>query len=387
MRDVSHELRKFVAPEFVFGEGASRMAAQYAANFGASKVMVVTDPGIIAAGWVKKVTDMLEFAHIPCHVFSAVTPNPKADEVTAGADEYDRERCDVIIAVGGGSSMDCAKGIGIVSSNKGHILDYEGVDEVQIPGPPLICVPTTAGSAADVSQFAIITDTDRRVKITIISKTLVPDVSLIDPRTLTTMPRDLTAHTGMDALAHAFEAYVSNAASRITDLFALEAIRLMASNLIPAIEHPDDLVFRSRTMHGSLFAGLAFSNAGLGLVHAMAHALGGSLDIPHGESNSILINPVIGFNFDASLNRYSAIGKALGVDMDRLNDAEKRAALLETIERMKKTLNVDLALGAYGVKREDIPKLASEAVKNPCVATNPRRPTKEEIEELYEKAL
>ncbi len=387
MRNIQAELRKFVAPEFVFGAGARHMAARYAANFGASKVLIVTDPGIIAAGWTKEVTDGMESANIPYHVFSAVTPNPKAEEVMSGAQTYEREGCNMIVVAGGGSAIDCAKSIGIISSNKGHILDYEGVDQVPIPGPPLICVPTTAGSAADVSQFAIITDTDRKVKIAIISKTVVPDVSLIDPLTAITMPPDLTAHTGLDAICHAFEAYVSNANSPVTDLFALEAVRIMASSLIPAIEHPDDLEIRSRTMRASLYAGLAFSNAGLGLVHAMAHSLGGYLDIPHGESNTILISRVIGFNFETAPERYGALGEALGISVNEVNKVVEKAGLLQFFERLRRTLKVDAALGKFGVKKSDIPGLAAQAMKDPCVATNPRRPTQKEIEDIYEQAL
>jgi alcohol dehydrogenase len=382
-----HELRKFVSPEFIFGKGAHNMAARYAANFGASKVLIVTDPGVIAAGWTKEVTNGLDASQIPCHVFSAVTPNPKAEEVMAGAEEYAREQCDVIIAVGGGSPIDCAKGIGIISSNGGHIKDYEGVDQVPTPGPPIICVPTTAGSSADVSQFAIITDADKRVKLTLISKTLVPDVSLIDPLTLTTKPRDLTAHTGIDAIAHAFEAYVSNAASPVTDLFALEAVRLISANLIQAIENPNDLAARSGTMLGSLYAGLAFSNAGLGLVHAMAHSLGGYLDTPHGESNSILIYPVIEFNFNSAQEKYAALGKALGVHMNGMTSDEKKHALIQSLETLKKTLKADLSLAGIGVKSSDIPELAAQALQDPCVVTNPRRPTQKEIELIYEQAL
>jgi alcohol dehydrogenase class IV len=387
MNNIQTELRKFVAPEFVFGVGARRMAAQYAINFGASKVLVVTDPGVIAAGWTKEVTDGLKSAKIPYHVFSAVTSNPKAGEVMTGAEEFEREQCNVVISVGGGSPIDCAKGIGIVASNKLHILDFEGVDQIPIPGPPLICIPTTAGSAADVSQFAIITDTVRKAKITIISKTLVPDVSLIDPLTLTTMTHQLTAHTGVDALVHAFEAYVSNANSPVTDLFALEAVRLLSSSLIPSIEHPNDVVIRTRTMLGNIYAGLAFSNAGLGLVHAMSHALGGRLDIAHGESNSALVSRVVEFNFETAAERYAIIGETLGLRMNGLDHAEKKAAFLEGMNKLRKMLNVDLTLGAIGVKPGDIPELAAQAIKDPCVATNPRRPTQKEIEELYEKAI
>jgi alcohol dehydrogenase len=381
------ELRKFVAPEFLFGADSSKMASRYCRNFGASKVLVVTDPGVIAAGWTKDVTDELTAAGIPYHLFSAVTPNPKAEEVMAGCEEYEKEECDMILAVGGGSPIDCAKGIGIVSSNSGHILDFEGVDKVPTPGPPLVCVPTTAGSAADVSQFAIITDAERRVKITLISKALVPDVSLIDPRTLTTKPRDLTAHTGIDAMTHAFEAFVSNAASPVTDLFALESVRLISANLIQSIEDPNNLAIRSNMMLGSLYAGLAFSNAGLGLVHAMAHSLGAFLGIPHGESNSILIFPVVDFNFNSAPEKYAALGEAMGVRMNGLSPGEKKNALIRSLQNLRKRVDADLALTVVGVKKSDIPELADQAMRDPCVVTNPRRPTRKEIEELYEQAL
>ncbi|RJQ78257.1 MAG: iron-containing alcohol dehydrogenase [Desulfobacteraceae bacterium] len=388
MADTQINLRKFVAPEFIFGIDARCLAGRYAQNFGASKVLIVSDPGVIAAGWTKEMTEGLESAKIPFHVFSAVTPNPKAEEVMRGAEEYEKEGCDAIVAVGGGSPMDCAKGIGIVSTNKKHILEFEGVDQVSEPGPPLICVPTTAGSSADVSQFAIITDMQRRVKITIISKTLVPDVSLVDPLTLTTVSRDLAAYTGMDALTHALEAFVSNAASPITDLFALEGIRLMASSLVPSLEHPEDRELRTRTMLASLYAGLAFSNASLGLVHAMAHSLGGYSDIAHGQSNAILVSHVVGFNFEMAEEKYQAIGELLGVEeMSGLRSEEKKEALLAALGRVKKAINLDVNLRALGVKQEEIPRLAENAMSDPCIATNPRRPTKDEIERLYEQAL
>lgn len=387
MTAIQTELRKFVAPEVVLGIDARCMAVRYAKNFGASKILVVTDPGIINAGWANEVTESLESAGIPFSLFSAVTPNPKAEEVMAGAEVYERERCDVIVVIGGGSSIDCAKGIGIVSANNRHILEFEGVDRVPSPGPPLICIPTTAGSSADVSQFAVITDTARKAKIAIISKKVVPDVSLIDPKTLTTMPRDLTAHTGMDALVHAFESFVSNASSPITDLFALEAIRLVSSSLIPAIEHPDDLTLRYRTMLGSFYAGLAFSNASLGLVHAMAHSLGGYLDIPHGESNSILISRVVEFNFEAAQEKYAAIGEAFGVAMSGMTASEKKRALLEALAGIRTALHVDIPLSELGVKPGDIADLADKAMKDPCLATNPRVPEQKEIEALYEQLL
>src|SRR5690349_14591294 len=221
------DLRKFVVPEFVFGVGARYLAGRYARNFGARKVLVVSDPGVIRAGWTAQVLDSLRDEDIPYIIFSEVTPNPRGSEVMTGVQVYQREGCNLIVAVGGGSPMDCAKGIGIASANRKDVFEFEGVDQVPLPGPPLICIPTTAGSSADVSQFAIITHLERKVKIAIISKMVVPDVALIDPMTTITLDAELTASTGMDALVHGIEAFVSNANSPMTDLHALEAIRLV----------------------------------------------------------------------------------------------------------------------------------------------------------------
>ncbi|HML05325.1 MAG TPA: iron-containing alcohol dehydrogenase, partial [Methanobacterium sp.] len=276
------ELRKFVAPEFVFGLDARMLVGRYARNFGAQKILIVTDPGIIAAGWLDDILIVLDEEKLPYELYSDVTSNPREKEVMKGADIYQNEGCNTIVSIGGGSPMDCAKGIGIVSSNNEDILEFEGVDKVSNPIPPLICIPTS-GASADVSQFAIIEDQKRKVKIAIISKAVVPDVALIDPVTTTTMDAYLTACAGLDALTHAMEAYVSNASSPITDLHALDAVKLISSNLIKSVQNPENLAYRGNMMLGSLEAGLAFSNASLGAVHAMAHSVGGFLDLHHGE--------------------------------------------------------------------------------------------------------
>ncbi len=384
---VNSELRKFVAPEFVYGVGALNLLGRYVKNFGAKKTLVVTDPGIIEAGWVEKVLASLDAEGIRWAVFQDLTPNPKAYEVAAGVRCYQDNECDVIVAVGGGSPMDCAKGIGIAFSNREDVLEFEGVDEVPMPGPPLICVPTTAGSSADVSQFAIINDSARKVKVAIISKTVVPDVALIDPETTTTMPADLTANTGMDALCHAIEAYVSTASSPITDLNALAAIPLIAENLIPAIETPEDLERRDKMMLGSLLAGLAFSNASLGLVHAMAHSLGGHKGLPHGLCNALLLEQVINFNYPAASQRYERIGSALGLEACGRGKENCREALLKAISRLREGAGVSSPAGPLAVTREDVPELARKAFSDPCLATNPRKATVPEIERLYEQAF
>lgn len=380
------ELRKFVAPEFIFGIDARNLIGRYAANLGAEKVLIVTDPGLIAAGWVDDVEKCLKEEGIPWYVFSDVTPNPRETQVMAGAEVFIRENCNSIIAVGGGSHLDCAKGIGIVAANGGHILDYEGVDEVPMPCVPLICIPSTSGAAADVSQFAIISDTSRRVKIAIVSKMVVPDLALIDPRVTVTMSRDLTCFTGMDALVHAIEAYVSNASSPITDLHALEAIRLIQQSLLQAIEFPHNLEYRSQMMLASLYAGLAFSNASLGAVHALAHSLGGYVDAPHGEANALLLDHVIYCNFAASPEKFRQIGRIFGAGITGDPFAD-RDSLCSAINAFKKAAGISKTLSDLGVTASDIGILAGNAFKDACLVTNPKELGLDDLKGIYERAL
>ncbi len=380
-------LRKFVAPEFLFGEGAIDLAGQYARNLGAHKVLLVTDPGVRKSGWVDRVTESLCRLEIPYVIFDNVTENPKVQEVRAGAKLYDSTGCNLIIAVGGGSPMDCAKGIGIVSSHQRDIEEFEGVDRVEYPIPPLICIPTTAGSSADVSQFAIIADVNRQMKMAIVSKAVVPDVALIDPRTLTTLSPFQIACTGMDALTHAIEAYVSTAHSPITDLHALEAVRLITANLAGAVANPLSLKFQGSMMLASLEAGLAFSNAILGAVHAMAHSLGGYLDLPHGECNAILLTGVVAFNYSACPERYDHIAEAMGISIQGC-EAEKRAELLVgKIAKLREAIGILPTVGRLGVKKSDIPRLTDFAMQDACMATNPIFMQREDIEAIYEAIL
>jgi len=381
------ELRKFVAPEYIFGVDARSLAGRYAKNLGGHKALVVSDPGVVAAGWTKDVTDSLEEAGLPHVLFTGVSPNPKVQEVMAGAELYQAQNCNVLVAVGGGSPMDCAKGIGIVSSNRQNILDFEGVDKVRLPMPPLICIPTTGGTSADVSQFAIISNPLEKIKFAIISKSVVPDLALIDPLTLTTMDPFLTACTGLDALTHGIEAFVSNASSPMTDLHALEAIRLITDNLVDSIKNPQDVELRTRIMQGSLQAGLAFSNAILGAAHAMAHSLGGERDVPHGECNSILLDHVIEFNLPASPERFERIAQAMGLDLRGMDFRTKKKTLLEKVREIKKAAGVDKVLKDIGISRADVPVLSKKALHDPCLITNPRKATQRDLEVIYEESL
>lgn len=380
-------MRKFVAPEFVFGAGCGTLAGQYARNLGVRKVLLVTDATLFEQDWPHMVADSLQSEGIDFTVFKNISPNPRASEVMEGADLFREEKCDAIIAVGGGSPLDCAKAIGIVATNGRHVLEFEGADNVPRPGPPLICIPTTSGSAADISQFCIITDTARQVKIAIVSKAMVPDASLIDPTMTTSMPPDLTSHTGLDALTHAIEAYVSNASSPFTDLNALEAIRLVSKHLVRAIEYPDDLEARSGMSLASTHAGLAFSNAILGAVHAMAHSLGGLLDLPHGQCNAILLDHVMDYNFDTCPDRYYDIGASLGVELDdKMSYDEKKTRVLDAVRTLKRNAGVTGTLSDMGVAKSDLKKLAEHAMNDPCMLTNPKQVRSEELEKIYEKA-
>ena len=381
--DSELELRKFVAPEFVFGVGALELAGRYAKNLSGRKVLLVTDPGVQATGWSDRAVESLSGMGIEYAVFQDVTSNPKVSEVQAGAEFYRSEGCDMIVAVGGGSPMDCAKAIGIVASNGGCIESFEGVDQVGRAIPPLICIPTTAGSSADVSQFAIIADERRRTKMAIVSKAVVPDVALIDPMTLTTKPQTLVACTGMDALTHAIEAYVSTAHSPITDLHALDAVRRIVKHLPDAVANPSNLVHQGPMMLASLEAGLAFSNAILGAVHAMAHSLGGYYDLAHGECNAILLSAVIRHNYSACPERYDKISAAMGLELYGYNSVERMNYLVGTISNLREKVGIAADLKHLGVQAADIPCLAGHALRDACLATNPRRMERREIEEIY----
>lgn len=385
--DIILELRKFVAPEFVFGTDARLLAGRSAANLDVGKVLLVTDDNIIAAGWSGDVEETLREVNIEIVRFTGISPNPRDWEVMQGAAVYRDHQCDGIVAVGGGSVIDAAKGIGIVISNGGDIVDFEGVDQVAVPIPPLICIPTTGGTSADLSQFVIINNTREQVKIAIISKAVVPDVALIDPLTLLSMSPYLTACTGLDALSHAIEAYVSNAASPITDMHALEAIRLVAASLRQTITDPDNAMARGKMMLASLQAGMAFSNASLGVVHSLAHSLGGYKDLPHGECNALLLPHVIDYNFSTQPQRFRAIAEAFGLQTAGLSDSQVQSLLIQSVLTLRRELGIDGALAQRGVNIGEISMLASKAIKDPCNATNPRKPNNADLGTIYREAL
>lgn len=384
--DISN-LRKFVSPEIIFGAGARKSVANYARTFGARKILLVSDPGVVEAGWLDDVANSLTSEELEFVTFTRVSPNPRAEEVMQGAQLYQESNCNVIVAIGGGSPMDCAKGIGIVAANGRHILDYEGIDTIHVPIPPLIFIPTTAGTSADVSQFAIISDPVERVKISIVSKAVVPDVALIDPETTLTMDPFLSACTGIDALVHAIEAFVSTGAGPLTDMHALDAMRLINENIAPLVKDPSDLQLREQVMLGSMKAGLAFSNAILGAVHAMSHSLGGYLDLPHGLCNAMLLEHVIDFNFPEAEERFKVVATTMGIDTRGLNTRQIQQQLMQRVISLKAEVGLTQKLAESGVNITDIPVLTDHALLDPCILTNPRKSSKRDVETVYEEAL
>jgi alcohol dehydrogenase class IV len=386
MSEISR-LRKFVSPEIIFGSGARKTVANYAVTFGARKVLLVSDPGVEQAGWVAEIESLLLEQGIGCVRFTEVSPNPRVKQVMRGAEIYAEQGCNVIVAVGGGSPMDCAKGIGIVSAHGRSILEFEGIDRIQSPIPPLIFIPTTAGTSADVSQFAIISNQQERFKFSIVSKSVVPDVALIDPDTTRTMDAFLTACTGVDALVHAIEAFVSTGSGALTDMHALDAIRLINGHLALLVEQPDDSHLREQVMLGSMKAGLAFSNAILGAVHAMSHSLGGYLDLPHGLCNAMLLEHVIDFNYDAATDRFRIVAETMGIDTRGLSQSQVKRRLMQHVISLKREVGLYQKLAEQGVHLTDIPWLSENALKDPCILTNPRKSNRRDVEAVYEEAL
>lgn len=379
----SLEQRKFVVPEVIVGYDAMKLAAQYLKHFSAKKTMIVTDKGVVSQNWFTQILGSLTAQGIDYMIFEDVSSNPKDYEAMLGAELFLAEDCDSLLAVGGGSPMDCAKCISIVSTNGGHILDYIGVDEIRLPGPPLVCIPTTAGTSADVSQFAIITDSHEHIKKAIISKKVVPDLALIDPIPLMTMDLYLTACTGMDALTHAIEAYVSNASSSITDIHALNAIKLVYEFLPLAVKEDRKIETMHQMLLGSMHAGFAFSNASLGAVHALAHSLGGVLDLPHGECNSILLQRLIAVNFDAAPLRYRRIAETIGTKTSGLSDEHVKLNLVEAISNLREVVGIPEAVTMPLPEKNTIASMVTSALTDPCMVTNPKELSYDEVEELY----
>lgn len=376
------DVRKFSVPEIFYGRGSLDYAAMCARRLGAERVFLVSDPGLEKAGWVEQIYEILKKEKLDWFYFNDVTANPRDHQVEKGAALYGQEQCDVVMALGGGSPMDAAKGIAIVASNGGSIKDYEGANQIQRPLPPMVFMPTTAGSGADISQFAIITDTQRQVKMSIISRTLVPNISIIDPDLLTTKPTELVIASAIDALAHAIEAYVSRIAYAFTEIHSLKAIDLIIKYLPRAIEDSSPEALEKLSAAGT-FAAMAFSNASLGLDHALAHSLGGKLDLAHGLVHPVLLPNVMRYNLPVCQSKMSDIGEiVLG---QSLGDEEQTAVgAIEKLESFFRDLNITTALRDIVVDADLLVPVCRMATQDACLITNPRETTWKEMLQICE---
>ncbi len=371
----------------LMGAGAVNEVGKQARIIGGTKALVVTDKPLVEIGIAGKVVKLLEDAGLATVLYDEVKPNPTDKNVHDGVELYKKEGCDIIVAVGGGSPIDCAKGIGLLATNGGKIKDYEGLDKSKNPMPPFIAVNTTAGTASEMTRFTIITDTDRNIKMAIVDWHVTPTVSINDPELMVSMPKSLTAATGMDALTHAVEAYVSTIATPITDSAAIKAIELISQYLRPAVANGQNMEARDKMAYAEFLAGMAFNNASLGFVHAMAHQLGGFYDLPHGVCNAILLPHVETFNMIACPERFADIAVAMGENIDGLSVIEAAEVAMESIKRLAKDVGIPSGLKELGVKEEDLPILAENALKDACGLTNPRTATKEEIIQIFKNAM
>ena len=379
------DIIKFAIPEIIFGRGSLNYAGQCALRLGGKKVFLVSDAGIEKAGWLERLMHLLKKDGIEWVYYPGVTSNPRDFQVEQGAELYLKNGADVIIAIGGGSPMDTAKGIAILANNGGKIRDYEGANKVQRPLPPMVLITTTAGSGSDISQFCIITDMKRGVKMSIITRTLVPNISIVDPLILRTKSETLIIQSAIDALAHATEAYLSVIASPFTQIHSLKAIELIHANLKPAVE-TRSLDNLEQLSIAAVSASIAFSNAGLGAEHALAHSLGGHFDLTHGVVHPILLAAVLRFNLDSCVDKMADIGRII---LGGQRGSNRRTALegIDKLVEFFSSFPVNLRLrdevGEEG--REFLEPIAKMAIHDACNLTNPRPATWEQMLRICEE--
>ncbi|WP_415280218.1 L-threonine dehydrogenase [Clostridium perfringens] len=379
---------KFFMPAIsLMGADCLKEAGEQVAELGFKKALIVTDKVLGQIGIVKKVTDVLDNKDIEYAIYDETKPNPTVKNVNDGLALLKEKECDFVISLGGGSAHDCAKGIALLATNGGEIKDYEGVDKSKKPQLPMVGINTTAGTGSEMTLFAIITDEERHIKMALVDKHLTPIIAVNDPMLMLAMPKSLTAATGMDALTHAIEAYVSTSATPITDACAEKAIELISNYLVNAVENGQDVEARDMMAYAEYLAGMAFNNASLGYVHAMAHQLGGFYNLPHGVCNAILLPHVQEYNKATSASRLAKIAKIMGGNIEGLTDEQGADLCIDMIKSLSQTIGIPEGLGVLGVKESDFETLATNALNDACSLTNPRKGNLEEVIAIFKKAM
>ena len=383
----------FIPRTTLVGENSAQEIPLRLKQVGGTKPLIVTDKGIVATGILAQIEAILKKADMKYAIYDGTIPNPTDKNVLEAIEAYKSNKCDSLITLGGGSSHDCGKGAGFVIANGGKIQDYEGVDKSDTRFPPYVAVNTTAGTASEMTRFCIITDTSRKVKMAIVDWRCTPNVAIDDPILMKGMPPTLTAATGMDALTHALEAYVSTAATPMTDACAEKSIELINRYLRRAVANGEDMLARNGMCYAQYLGGMAFNNASLGHVHAMAHQLGGFYDLPHGECNAILLPYVCEHNLIAHRRRFSKIARLLGEYTDNMSATDAANKAIYAIRLLSKEVGIPdglIALGKrYGkdVQEKDIPTMTANAQKDACGLTNPRKMRDEDVSAIFKAAL
>lgn len=379
---------RFVLNETSYhGKGAIQEIASEIKNRGFCRAFVCSDPDLLKFGVTGKVTDVLDAAGIPYEIYSNIKANPTIENVQTGVAAFEKSGADCLIAIGGGSSMDTSKAIGIIAANPefADVRSLEGVADTKNPSVPIIAVPTTAGTAAEVTINYVITDAEKNRKMVCVDPHDIPVVAVVDPDMMSSMPRGLTAATGMDALTHAIEGYITKAAWELSDMFHLKAIEIIARSLRGAVENAPE--GRERMALGQYVAGMGFSNVGLGIVHSMAHPLGALYDTPHGVANAIILPTVMEYNAPATGEKYREIARAMGVDgVDNMTQEEYRRAAVDAVRKLSQDVGIPADLKEI-VRPEDVPFLAQSAYDDACRPGNPRDTSVEELTALYQSLL
>ena len=372
-----------------FGPGARKELPGVVARLGFKKALVVTDKGLVKFGVAKMVTDVLEEAGIAYEMYSEVKPNPTVTNVKMGVEAFAAAGADFIVAIGGGSAMDTAKGIGIVTNNPefADVVSLEGCAPTKKKTVPIIALPTTAGTAAETTINYVIIDEEKQKKMVCVDPNDIPCCSIIDAELMYTLPKGTTAATGMDALTHAIEGYITKAAWELSDMFEIEAIRMINKHLRTAVYDPTNPVGRNGMAVAQYVAGMAFSNVGLGVVHGMAHPMGSLFDIPHGVANALLLPTVMEFNKPVCIDKYVEIAKAMDAYKDGMTKAEAAQAACDAVRALAIEVGIPQHLSEIGIKEEDIDALADQAIADVCTPGNPRKVTRDDIVALYRKVL
>ncbi|WNS79597.1 iron-containing alcohol dehydrogenase [Domibacillus sp. DTU_2020_1001157_1_SI_ALB_TIR_016] len=368
------------------GSGISKKTGEFIRELGISNVLIVTDKGVRTANLLEEVEKSLLDANVQYEIYDEIEPNPSAETIENGTEFLQQHKSEAVLAVGGGSSIDTAKGIAVMAVNPGNIIDYEGVGKIQNPPLPIIAIPTTAGTGSEVTPSTVVTNRETSFKLAVISPNLYPRLAILDPILTLNLPQGITAATGMDALTHAIESYTSKTANPISQAFAIQAVKMIGENLTKTYFVGTDLESRENMLVASMLAGAAFAQSRLGNVHAISHTFGGVFNVPHGIANAALLPFVMRYNLPACAEQYKDIAAALGADVIGLTAVQAAEKAIEEVIQMNQSMNIPLNIQELGVSLDALPKLVEDSMRSGNVLVNPRLTRAEDIQSIIENA-